>query len=152
MLNLIDEHSRECLMIGSERRWSSGNVIEVLADVMVTKGVTRHIRSDNGLEFVANNLRQWLSETGAKTLYIDPVHRGRTATARASARSCATSSLTGELFYSMKEVRVLAERWCVHCNTVRPHSSLGCRPPAPIPGHHRAWSVGRRDERSDSRL
>ena len=49
MLNLIDEHSRECLMIRSERRWSSAKVIEALADVMVMKGVPEHLRSDNVL-------------------------------------------------------------------------------------------------------
>ena len=57
VLNLIDEHSRECLMIRPERRWSSAKVIEALADVMVSKGVPEHIRSDNGPEFVARNLR-----------------------------------------------------------------------------------------------
>jgi len=72
MLNLIDEHTRECLMIRSERRWSSAKVIEALADVMVRKGVSEHLRSDNGPEFVARDLRTWLAETGAKTLYIEP--------------------------------------------------------------------------------
>jgi putative transposase len=57
MLNLIDEHSRECLLIRSERRWSSAKVIEALADVMVMKGVPEHLRSDNGPEFVARDLR-----------------------------------------------------------------------------------------------
>ena len=67
MLNLIDEHSRECLMIRLERRRSSTKVIEALADVMVLKGVPEHIRSDNGPEFVARDLRKWLAGTGAKT-------------------------------------------------------------------------------------
>jgi putative transposase len=61
MLNLIDEHSRECLMIRLERRWSSAKVIEALADVMVLKGVPEHLRSDNGPEFVARDLRKWLA-------------------------------------------------------------------------------------------
>ena len=66
MLNLIDEHSWECLMIRPERRWSSAKVIEALADVMVAKGVPEHLRSDNGPEFVARDLRKWLAGTGAK--------------------------------------------------------------------------------------
>jgi putative transposase len=70
--NLIDEHTRECLMIRAERRWSSAKVIVALADVMVMKGVPQHIRSDNGPEFVAKDLRKWLADTGAKTLYIEP--------------------------------------------------------------------------------
>src|ERR1017187_4576538 len=64
MLNLIDEHSRECLMIRPERRWSSAKVIEALADVMVMKGVPEHLRSDNGPEFVARDLRKWLRRCG----------------------------------------------------------------------------------------
>jgi transposase InsO family protein len=72
MLNLIDEHSRECLMIRPERRWTSAKVIEALADVMVWKGVPEHLRSDNGPEFVAQGLRTWIARTGAKTAYIEP--------------------------------------------------------------------------------
>jgi hypothetical protein len=53
MLNLIDEHTRESLLVRPERRWSSAKVIESLADMMVMKGVPEHIRSDNGPEFVA---------------------------------------------------------------------------------------------------
>ncbi len=94
MLNLIDEHSRECLMIRSERRWSSAKVIEVLADVMVAKGVPEHLRSDNGPEFVATDLRKWLAGTGARTACISNQARpgGRTVTARASTQSCGMSS------------------------------------------------------------
>ena len=72
MLNLIDEHTRESLLVRPERRWSAAKVIEALADVMVRKGVPQHIRSDNGPEFVAKDLRKWLAGTGAKTLYIQP--------------------------------------------------------------------------------
>jgi putative transposase len=72
ILNLIDEYTRECLLIGAERRWSSAKVIGALADVMVMKGVPEHIRSDNGPKFIAKDLRKWLADTGAKTLYIEP--------------------------------------------------------------------------------
>ncbi len=61
MLNLIDEHTRECLMIRPERRWGSAKVIEAPAEVMVIKGVPEHLRSDNGPEFVARNLHNWLA-------------------------------------------------------------------------------------------
>ena len=71
MLNLIDEHSRECLAIRSERRWSNAKVIEALADVMVMKGVPEHLRSDNGPEFVAKGLRKWLARHGSQ----DGLHR-----------------------------------------------------------------------------
>jgi transposase InsO family protein len=116
MLNLIDEHTRESLLVRPERRWSSAKVIEVLADVMVMKGVPEHIRSDNGPEFVARDLRRWLANTGAKTLYIEPGSPWENGYCES---------------FNLKEVQVLAERWRVHYNTVRPHSSLGYRPPAP---------------------
>ncbi len=87
MLNLIDEHTRECLMIRCERSWSNAQVIAAFDDVMVMKGVPEHLRSDNGPEFIARDLRKWLAAIGAKTLYIGPPPDGRTATARASTRN-----------------------------------------------------------------
>jgi len=130
MLNLIDEHSRECLTIRPERRWSSAKVIEALADVMVMKGVPEHLRSDNGPEFVAKGLRKWLAGTGAKTAYIEPGSPWENGYCESFNSKLRDEFLNGEIFYSMKEIRVLAERWRVHYNTVRPHSSLGYRPPA----------------------
>jgi len=131
MLNLIDEHSRECLMIRLERRWSSAKVIEALADVMVWKGVPEHLRSDNGPEFVAHDLRKWLAGTGAKTAYIEPGSPWENGYCESFNSKLRDEFLNGEIFHSMKEIRVLAERWRVHYNTIRPHSSLGYRPPAP---------------------
>ena len=131
MLNLIDEHSRECLMIRLERKWSSAKVIEALADGMVLKGVPKHIRSDNGPEFVARDLRKWLAGTGAKTAYIEPGSPWENGYCESLNSKLRDEFLNGEIFYSMKEIRVLAERWRIHYNTIRPHSSLGYRPPAP---------------------
>lgn len=131
MLNLIDEHTRECLMIRAERRWSSPRVIEALADVMVLQGIPEHIRSDNGPEFVAKELRKWLADTGARTLYIEPGSPWENGHCESFNSKLRDEFLNGEIFYSIKESRVLAERWRVHYNTVRPHSSLGYRPPAP---------------------
>jgi transposase InsO family protein len=138
MLNLIDKHSRECLMIRSERRWSSAKVIEALADVMVTKGVPDNLRSDNGPEFVARDLRKWLAGTGTKTAYIEPGSPWENGYCESFNSKLRDEFLNGEIFYSMKEIRVLAERWRVHYNTIRPHSSLGYRPPAP-----EAWMARR---------
>lgn len=131
ILNLIDESTRECLLIRAERRWSSAKVIGALADVMVMKGVPEHLRSDNGPEFVAKDLRKWLADAGAKTLYIEPGSPWENGYCESFNSKLRDEFLNGELFYSMKELRVLAERWRVHYNTVRPHSSLGYRPPAP---------------------
>ena len=85
LLTLIDEYTRECLAIRVARRLGSAEVLETLADVMLWHGIPEYIRSDNGPEFIAKELRQWLAKLGTRTLYIEPGGaRGRTATARAS--------------------------------------------------------------------
>ncbi len=131
LLNLIDEYTRECLLIRAERRWSSARVIEALADVMVWKGVPEHIRSDNGPEFVARDLRKWLAGAGTRTMYIEPGSPWENGYCESFNSKVQDEFLKGEIFYSMKELRVLAGRWQRHYNTVRPHSSLGYKPPAP---------------------
>jgi transposase InsO family protein len=145
MLNLIDEYTRECLAIHVARRINSASVIEVLAEAMIEHGIPEHVRSDNGPEFVAKELRKWLAATGAKTLYIEPGSPWENgySTPRSKLRGdpgyCESFNsklrdefLNGEIFYSLKEAKVLTERWRVYYNTVRPHSSLGYRPPAPV--------------------
>lgn len=98
---------------------------------MVWKEVPEYLRSDNGPEFVAKDLRQWLSDTGVKTLYIEPGSLWENGYCESFNSKLRDEFLNGEIFYSIQELRVLAERWRVHYNTVRPHSSLGYRPPAP---------------------
>ena len=131
LLNLIDEYTRKSLAILPRRRWSSAQVIEVVADAMLKHGRPEHIRSDNGPEFVAKQLRQWLEATGTKTLYIEPGSPWENGYCESFNSKLRDEFLNGEIFYSMKELCVLAERWRVHYNTVRPHSSLGYKPPAP---------------------
>lgn len=131
MLNLIDEYTRECLAIRCERSFPSHRVIEALADVVVQRGIPAHIRSDNGPEFVAKQLRAWLEKTGAKILYIEPGSPWENGYCESFNSKLREEFLNGEIFYSLKELRVLAERWRVHYNTVRPHSSLCYKPPAP---------------------
>ena len=80
-------------------------------------------------EFVAKDLRKWLANTGAKTLYIEPGSSWENGYCESFNSELSDEFLNGEIFYSMKELRVLAERWPVHYNPVRPHSSLGYRPP-----------------------
>jgi transposase InsO family protein len=121
ILNLIDEQTRECLMIRCERSWSSARVISALADVMMISGVPEHLHSDNGPEFVARDLRKWLAATGAQTLYIEPGAPWENGYCESFNSKLRDEFLNGEIFYSMKELRALAERWRVHYNTVRPH-------------------------------
>ena len=134
MLNVIDEYSRKCLAIRPRRRLNSRHVIEVVADAMLEHGIPEHIRSDNGPEFVAKQLRKWLADIGTQTLYIEPGSPWENGYCESFSSKLRDEFLNGGIFYSMKEIRVLAERWRVHYNTVRPHSSRGYRPPAP-----RAW-------------
>ena len=101
------------LLVRAERRWSTARVISALADVMVLKGVPEHLRSDNGPEFVAKDLRKWLAKTGAKTLYIEPGSPWENGYCESFNSKLRDEFLNGEIFYSMKELRVLAERWRV---------------------------------------
>jgi transposase InsO family protein len=119
------------------RRIGSRQVIEVLADAMVEHGIPEHVRSDNGPEFVARGLRNWLAATGAKTLYIEPGSPWENGYCESFNSKLRDEFLNGEIFYTLKEAQVLAERWRVYYNTERPHSSPGYRPPAPA-----AWKAG----------
>jgi putative transposase len=131
LLTLIDEYTRKCLAIRVARRLNSYDLIETLADLMLLQGVPEHIRSDNGPEFIASRLRKWLSAVGAKTLYIEPGSPWENGYCESFNGKLRDECLNGEIFYSLKEAQVVIERWRVHYNTVRPHSSLGYRPPAP---------------------
>jgi transposase InsO family protein len=141
LLTLVDEYTREALAIKVARRLNSVNVIEAMADVMVRKGVPEHIRSDNGPEMTAKIIRDWLPKVGANTLYIEPGSPWENGYCESFNGKLRDEFLNGEIFYSLKEARILIEQWRQHYNTKRPHSSLGYRPPAPqsysrIPIHH----------------
>ena len=71
-LYILDEYTRECLSIRVDRKLNSENVIDVLTDLFIIRGFPEHIRSDNGPEFVAKSVRNWISAVGAKTAYIEP--------------------------------------------------------------------------------
>jgi putative transposase len=131
VLTLIDEFTRKCLALRVARRLNSYDLIETLADVMLIQGVPEHIRSDNGPEFVARKLRNWLSAVGAKTMYIEPGSPWENGYCESFNGKFKDECLNGEIFYSLKEAQVVIEKWRVQYNEVRPHSSLGYRPPAP---------------------
>ena len=131
LLTLIDEYTRECLAIRVGRRLASQEVIETLGEVMVFRGRPQYLRSDNGPEFVAQELREWLGKLGTGTLYIErgsPWENGYCESFNGKLRD---ECLNGEIFYSLKEAQIVIERWRVEYNTRRPHSALGYRPPAP---------------------
>ena len=131
LLVLIDEYTRECLAIRVARRLGSNEVIETLAEVMLWRGIPEHIRSDNGPEFVAKELRKWLGHVGTGTLYIEPGSPWENGYCESFNGKLRDECLNGEIFYSLKEAQVVIEHWRVEYNTRRPHSALGYRPPAP---------------------
>ncbi|MFZ0816322.1 MAG: IS3 family transposase [Candidatus Sulfotelmatobacter sp.] len=141
ILVVIDEYTRECLALRVARRLGSLQVIETLADVMLVRGIPEHIRSDNGPEFIAEELRKWLGKVGTRTLYIEPGSPWENGYCESFNGKLRDEFLNGEIFYSLKEAQILTERWRVEYNTERPHSALGYRPPAPQailpkqPGH-----------------
>jgi putative transposase len=131
MLNLIDEHTRECLAIRIDRRLKSVDVIDVLADQFILRGVPEHIRSDNGPEFIARAVQDWIAAVGAKTAYIAPGSPWENGFIESFNARLRDELLDGEIFYSLREAKVIIESWRRHYNAVRPHQSLGYRPPAP---------------------
>src|SRR5712692_2325913 len=141
ILVLIDEYTRECLALRVARRLGSLQVIDTLADVMLVRGIPEHIRSDNGPEFIAEELRKWLGKLGTRTLYIEPGSPWENGYCESFNGKLRDEFLNGEIFYSLKEAQILTERWRVEYNTERPHSALGYKPPAPQailpkqPGH-----------------
>ena len=131
MLTLIDEYSRECLAIEVSRRIKTVNVIEQLADLFILRGIPEHIRSDNGSEFASRQIRRWLKNIGVKTLYIAPGSPWENGYIESFNGKLRDELLNREIFETLFEAKVLVERWRVEYNTVRPHSSLNYRPPAP---------------------
>ena len=132
LLTLIDEYTRECLAIRVARRLGSAEVLETLADVMLGHGIPEYIRSDNGPEFIAKELRQWLARLGTGTLYIEPGSPWENGYCESFNGKLRDECLNGEIFYSLKEAQIVIEWWRIEYNTRRPHSALGYRPPAPL--------------------
>jgi transposase InsO family protein len=131
MLNVVDEFTRECLAIRVARRLKGADVIDVLSDLFILRGVPGHVRSDNGPEFVAKAVQAWITAVGAKTAYIAPGSPWENGYVESFNARLRDELLNGEIFFTLKEARIIIEGWRQHYNTVRPHSSLGYRPPAP---------------------
>jgi transposase InsO family protein len=131
MLTIVDEYSRECLAIDVARKLTSEDVLERLSHLFVRRGVPQHSRSDNGSEFTAKRVQERLRRVGVKTLYIElgsPWENGYVESFNGKLRD---ELLEREVFDTLLEAKVLIDRWRRHYNTVRPHSALGYRPPAP---------------------
>ena len=131
MLNIIDEFTRECLAIEVDRKLNSANVIEVLSRLFVERGTPQYLRSDNGPEFIARRVRFWLKRQGVDTLFIEPGSPWENGYIESFNGKLRNELLDREIFDTLYESQVLIERWRIQYNTIRPHSSLGYRPPAP---------------------
>jgi len=131
MLNIIDEFTRECLAIEVGRKLNSANVIEVLSRLFVERGTPQYLRSDNGPEFIARRVRFWLKRQGVDTLFIEPGSPWENGYIESFNGKLRNELLNREIFDTLYESQVLIERWRIEYNTIRPHSSLGYRPPAP---------------------
>ena len=129
-LNILDEHSRECLAIRVKRKLNSTEVIDALTDLFILRGVPG-ILSDNGPEFIAEAVKGWVKAVGAKTAYIEPGSPWENGYCESFNGRMRDELLNGEIFYSLHEAQIIVERWRNHYNTKQPHSALGCRPPAP---------------------
>lgn len=141
MLTVIDEYTRRCLAIHVGRKLKSDDVLYCLTALFAEHGPPDHIRSDNGSEFTATAVRTWLRRIGVKMLYIEPGSPWENGYNESFNGKLRDELLNTEIFYTLKEAKVLIERWRNHYNTVRPHSSLDYRPPAP-----RTWVDGRPDQ------
>jgi len=129
ILNIIDEYKRECVLSLVKRKINSQDVILALADLFLQRGVPKHIRSDNGPEFIAKRLIHWLEKLEVKPHFIylgSPWENGYCESFNGKMRF---EFLDGEIFYTLKEAQVLIEKWRQHYNTRRPHMSLGGKPP-----------------------
>ena len=131
MLNIIDEFTRECLAIRIDRKLNSTDVIDALSDLFILRGVPGHVRSDNGPEFIAKAVREWIVAVGAKTAFIEPGSPWENGYCESFNSKLRDELLNGEIFYSLAEAKVIIEAWRRYYNTERPHSSLGYKPPAP---------------------
>ena len=131
MLTVLDEYTRQCLMIKVQRQLNSQDVLSALGKLFVRHGPPEYIRSDNGCEFTAKAVRAWLGRLEVGTLYIEPGSPWENGYIESFNGKLRDELLNRELFMTLREAQVLVERWRQEYNRVRPHSSLGYRPPAP---------------------
>ena len=130
ILTVIDEYTKKCLALPTALRLRSDDVLACLTDLFTKYGPPDHIRSDNGPEFVASAVREWLARVGVNTLYItpgSPRENGYNEIFNAKHRD---ELLNTKIFTTLLEAQILIERRRRHYNNERPHSTLGYRPPA----------------------
>jgi len=131
-LNIIDEYSRVCVFSEPRRSWTHQDIMEVLADCFILHGIPTHIRSDNGPEFIAKELVKWFGNLGINTSFIEPGSPWENGYCESFNSKLRDEFLNLELFTSLTEAKALTKEWILYYNTIRPHSSLQYKPPAPL--------------------
>ncbi len=129
-LSLVDEFTRECLLLEVARSIKATDVVEWLGEVMLIRGVPQHIRSDNGPEFIARAIRRFLTAVGVETLYIAPGSPWENGYAESFHSRLRDELLNAEVFEGLRDAKALAGHWKNEYNHRRPHSSLGYQTPA----------------------
>jgi transposase InsO family protein len=147
ILMLIDEHTRQCLAMHVARSIRAVDVITVVEAAIARYGAPEHLRSDNGPEFIANAVQDWLGASAIKTMYITPGAPWENGHIESFHDKLRDECLNREIFRNLAEARVIVESWRVEYNERRPHSALGyltpdeyknqidggCAPPNPAP-------------------
>jgi len=129
-LSVVDEYTRECLALKVDRGITSEDVIDTLSELFAMRGVPKHIRSDNGPEFIAHALRRWLGQVGVDAMYIEPGSPWENGYAESFHGRLRDEFLAMEIFDGVRDARTLTASWRDDYNTQRPHSSLGYQTPA----------------------
>ena len=142
LLSIMDEWTRECLSIDVARTFKAHDVLDRLTDLFTRRGAPEYIRSDNGPEFTAKVVRDWLARVSVRTLYIEPGSPWENGYVESFQGKLRDELIDREAFDTLWETQVLVERWRQHYNTIRPHSSLGYRPPAPEAIGPQPWGLG----------
>ena len=143
LLTVLDEYTRESLAIVVARTLRSDDVLACLTELFAQRGPPEHLRSDNGPEFTAKVVRRWLGRVGVRTLFIEPGSPWENGYVESFNGKLKDEFIDREIFYSIEEAQVLVEQWRREYNTVRPHSALGYRPPAPETVRPASWFLER---------
>lgn len=131
ILTIIDEYTRECLAIDVGRNIKAEDVQRILTELFIKRGLPEHLRSDNGVEFTAKIMLAWLKNLGVKTLFIEPGSPWENGYVESFHSKFRDECLNREIFDTLWEAKVVVENWRKEYNTIRPHSSLGYKPPVP---------------------
>lgn len=129
MFNLVDEFTSECMAIRVTCKLKAADVIDVLSDLFILRGVPSRICSDNGPEFIAKSVQAWITGVSARTAYMTPGSPWENGDIESFNARLRDELLNGKIFYTLEEAQIVIESWRRHDNGVRPRASLGYRPP-----------------------